>query len=128
MSEQSIELTEDLVLKALQSKRLKDKYNALAIAAAAANNNNVMYGIEQSEMREGDKFVTQAIIGLSLGLCARMADPTQPKNLYKQLSKTLNSTVGYKVMEEFNVGRGFATNLGQEPEEQDYEQDGREQE
>lgn len=114
MSETPIELTEDLVLKALQSKRLKDKYNALAIAAAAANNNNVMYGIEQSEMREGDKFVTQAIIGLSLGLCARMADPTQPKNLYKQLSKTLNSTVGYKVMEEFNVGRGFATNLGAE--------------
>jgi|TARA_R110002051_G_scaffold292088_1_gene356343 hypothetical protein len=116
MSEQNIELTEDIVLDALKSKKLKDKYNALAIAAAAANNNSVMIGIEQSDMREGDKFVTQAIIGLSLGLCARMADPTQPKNLWKQLNKTLNSTTGYKVMEEFNVGRGFATNLGKEPE------------
>tara|TARA_R100000808_G_scaffold21744_1_gene47031 strand:- start:1994 stop:2347 length:354 start_codon:yes stop_codon:yes gene_type:complete len=116
MSEQNIELTEDLVLKALQSKRLKDKYNALSIAAAAANNNSVMIGIEQSDMREGDKFVTQAIIGLSLGLCARMADPTQPKNLWKQLNKALGKTTGYMVMEEFNVGRGFSTNLGQETE------------
>lgn len=116
MSEQNIELTEDLVLDALKSKKLKDKYNALSIAAAAANSNSVMIGIEQSDMREGDKFVTQSIIGLSLGLCARMADPTQSKNLWKQLNKALNSTVGYKVMEEFNVGRGFATNLGEEPE------------
>jgi hypothetical protein len=39
MSETPIELTEDMVLKALQSKRLKDKYDVLAVAAAAANNN-----------------------------------------------------------------------------------------
>lgn len=107
-----IELTDDLILQALKSEKLKDKYNALAIAAAAANNNSVMIGLEQSDMRLGDKFVTQAIIGLSLGLCARMADPTQPKNLYKQLNKVVGQTTGYKIMEEFNLGRGFATNLG----------------
>ena len=118
MSETPIELTEDMVLKALQSKRLKDKYDVLAVAAAAANNNSVMIGIEQSDMREGDKFVTQAIIGLSLGLCARMADPTQPKNLWKQLNKSIGQTMGYKIMEEFNVGRGFATNLGAEKKEE----------
>ena len=112
MSETNIELTEDLVLQALKSDKLKDKYNALAIAAAAANNNSVMIGLEQSDMREGDKFVTQAIIGLSLGLCARMADPTQAKNLYKQLLKQLGQTTGYQIMSEFNLGRGFATNLG----------------
>ena len=108
----SIELTDDLILHALKSDKLKDKYNALAIAAAAANNNSVMIGLEQSDMRVGDKFVTQAIVGLSLGLCARMADPTQAKNLYKQLRKVLGQTTGYKSMEEFNLGRGFATNLG----------------
>jgi len=113
-----IELTDELVLKALKSNKLKDKYNALAIAAAAANSNSVMIGLEQSDMRIGDKFVTQSIIGLALGLCARMADPTQPKNLYKQLSKALSQTTGYKVMEEFNLGRGFATNLGAEKEEE----------
>jgi|TARA_R110000751_G_scaffold231149_1_gene332545 hypothetical protein len=112
--EKAIELTEEMVLNALQSKRIKDKYSALAVAAAAANNNGVMIGLEQSDMREGDKFVTQSIIGLSLGLCARMADPTQPKNLYKQLSKVLGQSIGYKIMEEFNMGRGFATNLGAE--------------
>ena len=118
MSETPIELTEDMVLKALQSKRLRDKYDVLSVAAAAANNNSVMIGIEQSDMREGDKFVTQAIIGLALGLCAKMADPTQPKNLWKQLNKTLGKTTGYMVMEEFNVGRGFATNLGGETSEE----------
>lgn len=112
--EKAIELTEEMVLKALQSKRIKDKYSALAVAAAAANNNGVMIGLEQSDMREGDKFVTQSIIGLALGLCARMADPTQPKNLYKQLNKVLAQSIGYKIMEEFNMGRGFATNLGAE--------------
>ncbi len=107
-----IELTDELILQALKSEKLKDKYNALAIAAAAANNNSVMIGLEQSDMRLGDKFVTQAIVGLALGLCARMADPTQPKNLYKQLNKVVGQTTGYKIMEEFNLGRGFATNLG----------------
>lgn len=119
MKETPIELTEDMVLRALQSKRLKDKYSALAVATAAANSNSVMIGLEQSDMREGDKFVTQSIIGLSLGLCARMADPTQPKNLYKQLCKSLNQTIGYKIMEEFNLGRGFATNLGANEEKEE---------
>ena len=121
MSEQPIELTEDMVLKALKSKHLRDKYDVLAVATAAANNNSVMIGIEQSDMREGDKFVMQSIIGLSLGLCARMADPSQQKNLYKQLNKSLHKTLGYKIMEEFNVGRGFATNLGDNSEEEESE-------
>jgi hypothetical protein len=46
-----------------------------------------------------------------------MADPTQPKNLWKQLNKSIGQTMGYKIMEEFNVGRGFATNLGAEQEQ-----------
>ena len=112
-----IELTDELILSALKSKKLKDKFNALAIVAAAANNNSVMIGLEQSDMRLGDKFVSQAAIGLSLGLCARMADPTQSKNLYKQLNKLLGNTAGYKIMEEFNLGRGFTTNLGEYDEE-----------
>ena len=120
---QPIELTNELVVNALQSKRLKDKYNALAIASAAANNHSVMIGIEQSDMREGDKFATQAVLGLAYHLCQKMADPSQGKNLWKQLNKCLGKTTGYQVMEELNAGRPLATNLGAE-EEEEKEEDG----
>lgn len=116
---QPIELTNELVVNALQSKRLKDKYNALAIASAAANNHSVMIGIEQSDMREGDKFATQAVLGLAYHLCQKMADPSQGKNLWKQLNKCLGKTTGYQVMEELNAGRPLATNLGAEEEEKE---------
>ena len=121
---QPIELTNELVVNALQSKRLKDKYNALAIASAAANNHSVMIGIEQSDMREGDKFATQAVLGLAYHLCQKMADPSQGKNLWKQLNKCLGKTTGYQVMEELNAGRPLATNLGAE-EEEEKEEDGK---
>ena len=119
-----IELTNELLVNALQSKRLKDKYNALAIASAAANNHSVMIGIEQSDMREGDKFATQAVLGLAYHLCQKMADPSQGKNLWKQLNKCLGKTTGYQVMEELNAGRPLATNLGAE-EEEEKEEDGK---
>lgn len=121
MSEQSnkVDLTGELITNALQSKRLKDKYNALAIAAAAANNESVMIGLEQSELRAGDKFATQAIIALSYHLCLKMADPSQGKNLWKQLNKCLGKTTGYQIMEEANAGRPIATNLGAEEEEEE---------